>query len=89
MFVANMSKGELAAFIKDSIKNSVLELKNEFSFLPKPTDEDFCTIDRVIARFKITKQTVHNWAKQGRVRKYKLNGRVLYKLNEIENNFNK
>ena len=48
-------------------------------------DSDYCTIQRVTENVKVTKATVHNWAKTGRIRKYKIGGRTLFKVSELEN----
>jgi hypothetical protein len=88
MFISSMTKSELAAFIKNTIRESIKEVKNQFQLLPD-NELGYCTISVVAERFKVTKATIHNWAKNGSIVKYKINGRTLYKLSEIETIINR
>ena len=88
MFVDSMTKAELIALIKTSVSETVQKMKNEFKTLLPSVDFEYCTIQTVADKFKVTKATVHNWAKNGRIKKYKICGRTLYKLSEIERKIN-
>jgi excisionase family DNA binding protein len=48
---------------------------------------DLLTISEAAKKCKVTKVTIHNWAKQGVIKKYRLQGRTLIKLSELEKNF--
>src|SRR5689334_23051387 len=88
MFISSMTKAELAAFIKTTISESLKEEIQGFQ-LPDLTNRNYLTITKVAERFKVTKATIHNWAKKGSIKKYKINGRTLLKLEEIEMIINK
>jgi len=83
-----MTKSELAAFIKDTLKEAVNEIKSQLSIIPDD-EHGYCTIAAVAQRFKVTKATIYNWVKSGTVKKYKINGRTLYRLPEIESIINR
>jgi len=81
-----MTKSELASFIKNAIQEGIAEIRNQLSGITTKED-DYCTIGKAAQLFKVTKATIHNWAKNGSIKKYKLNGRTLLKVAEIESLF--
>ena len=58
------------------------ELKKEFQ--PKKPEE-YLTRDEVCSLLKISLPTLNRYTKEGKLKKYSLIGRVLYKRSEIEN----
>lgn len=88
MYLSSMTKAELASFIKLTISEAINENKKLLNSLFPKIDEEYCTIVEVSKKFKVTKATVHNWAKAGTIKKHKINGRTLYKLSEIEKSIN-
>lgn len=87
MYIASMTKSEFSAFIKSVVSEAINEERKILRVINKSDDAEYCTIEKVTEKFKVTKATVHNWAKASRIRKYKINGRTLFKLAEIEQVF--
>lgn len=87
MYVHSMTKSEFAAFLKATVAEAIRSHKASFDELFPKTENDYCTIKTVIERFKVSEATVHNWAKRNTIKKYKINGRTLYKVAEIEKVF--
>lgn len=87
MFLASMTKMEFASFIKDTLNDVINEHKKVLQNLLPTNDLEYCTIISLTEKFKVTKATIHNWAKRGTIKKYKINGRTLYRLKEVEKIF--
>ena len=85
MYISSMTKSELASFIKLVIKEAINDATPQASIKLPGLPDEFCTIAKVAERFKVTKATVHNWAKRGTIKKHRINGRTLYKISEFEN----
>ena len=84
MYLENMNKGEIKALIKDTFKELISEHKQGIISDVKSTNE-YSTIKETAEYFKVTPQTIHtSWIKKGLVTKYKIGGRSLLKIKEIE-----
>jgi hypothetical protein len=84
MYLASMTKSEFVSFLKSTISEAINEERSFLKSLKIGKDEEYSTITNVTEKFKVTKATVHNWAKRKLIKKYKINGRTLYKIAEIE-----
>ena len=84
MYLAAMTKSEFASFVKATFQDIINEQKKTIKEILPTDNSEYCTIVSLTERFKVTKATVHNWAKRGTIKKYKVSGRTLYKLAEIE-----
>lgn len=49
---------------------------------------EYLTTNEACSKLKITRKTLETWCGEGKLPKYKIGGRVLYKLNEVDNLIN-
>lgn len=49
---------------------------------------EYLTTNETCIKLKITRKTLETWCNEGRLPKYKIGGRVLYKLSEVDNLIN-
>lgn len=83
-FISNMQKAEFEAFVKTTVREAILETKNNIKSISEKPSE-YSTIKQVSEHFKVTPQTIHtSWIKKGVIKKYKFGGRSLLKIKEIE-----
>ncbi len=61
------------------------ELKN---IQPQP-EKEYLSRDEVCEMLKVSKPTLHNWAKEGVLIPFKIGNRVLYLKSEIEDSLNR
>lgn len=82
-----MEKAEFKALFKESLIDA-LNAVDLRGFLQKGIDEmpkkENATVGEVAKYFKVTRQTIYNWINKGIVTKYKIGGRSLFKIPEIE-----
>lgn len=50
----------------------------------KPTKEELLTRTDVAKHLKVSLPTLHSWTKNGKVKAYRIGGRVLFRASEIE-----
>ncbi|WP_127845467.1 helix-turn-helix domain-containing protein [Psychroflexus aestuariivivens] len=70
-------KNEILQEIKAELLHFAREIK------PKP-QTIWLSRDEVAQKLNISKQTLHNWNKSGKLQAYKKGGLVRYKLTEVE-----
>lgn len=46
-------------------------------------EETYYTVQELVERFKVTKQTIYNWIKSGRVRAVRFGNRILITRTEV------
>ena len=69
---------ELRSRWKEDLENLRIDLQ------PKSTEE-YLTRNEVSQMLKVDLSTVHNWTKEGKLRRYGIGKRIYYKRSEIEN----
>jgi len=78
---------ELQSLIKGSVQEALAEHGDAIS---KPAQsETYLSKKEVADKFNVTTETVHQWTKKGRIPAYRIEGRVFYKLSEIEESMTK
>lgn len=72
---------------RNDLKNIVSETIRENHKPEQPTsrEPEYLTRQETARKFKISLVTLHRWTKAGIVKDYKIGGRVLYRVEEIEN----
>jgi len=89
-YIGGLTKAQLASFLTDELKpfiQEIKDLKNEVSELRNQLHskhKELYTIDDIADLFNITKATVHNWVKEGKLIKYKVGGRTQFKRADVE-----
>lgn len=79
IILTTLSNEELIELISSSLK-SVLENTNQN---PPTPDEQLIKIDEVCELFKVSKPTIFEWKKAGKLPFYRIGRRVYFKKNEI------
>ena len=82
-----MQKAEFFALIKEAVQEAILSNNKDLHIKSNNTDnkKEYSTIKEVAEYFKVSRQTVHtSWIKKGTVKKYKIGGRTLLKITDIE-----
>lgn len=82
IFMSKISSDELQNAIIEGVKLQLNELK--VNFQPKEPNQ-FLTRSETAKILKIDLSTLYKWTKKGTLKSYGLNGRVYYKLDEVEN----
>ena len=72
---------DFQTIIGDIIEDKLRQFKPE---QPQPTNGEYATRRDVCERLKISLATLHYYTKDGTLKGYRIGGRVLYKLAEIE-----
>jgi len=72
---------DFQTIIGDIIEDKLRQFKPE---QPKPINNEYATRRDVCERLKISLATLHYYTKDGTLKGYRIGGRVLYKLAEIE-----
>lgn len=72
---------ELREIISEELGKFLSKLKPEES---KNIDKKYLTQGDVSRLYHVSKQSLITWAKTGQIKAYRLNGRVLYKEDEID-----
>ena len=72
---------EFKSIIGDIVEEKLRQFKPE---LPKPADGEYITRNQVCDKIKISLATLHAYTKCGILKGYRIGGRVLYRLSEIE-----
>jgi len=72
---------DFQTIIGDIIEDKLRQFKPE---PPPPTNGEYATRRDVCERLKISLATLHYYTKDGTLKGYRIGGRVLYKLAEIE-----
>jgi len=72
---------DFQTIIGDIIEDKLRQFQPE---QPKPTNGEYATRRDVCERLKISLATLHYYTKDGTLKGYRIGGRVLYKLAEIE-----
>lgn len=73
-----ISKDELEALVKESVRQTIIELRE----IDK--EEPLLRIKDAAKRFSVSNQTVHAWCRKGLITKHKINGISLIDVNEIK-----
>lgn len=80
--VQSTTTEELIAKLRSSWNEDLENLKKDL--LPKSTEE-YLTRYEVSQMLKVDLSTVHNWTKEGKLKRYGIGKRIYYKRSEIEN----
>lgn len=80
--VQSTTTEELIAKLRSSWNEDLENLKKDL--LPKSTEE-YLTRNEVSQMLKVDLSTVHNWTKEGKLKRYGIGKRIYYKRSEIEN----
>jgi excisionase family DNA binding protein len=87
-----MEKAEFKALFKESLIDALKDIDLK-EFLQKGIDEmpkkENATVAETAKYFKVTRQTIYNWVNKGIVTKYKIGGRSLFKISDIEEKMKK
>lgn len=81
----NSNKSSLALDFEQAIKDAVKRAIIEHYCPPKASDSDMFTRKQTAKKLCISLPTLHDWTLEGLIRAYRIGGRVLYKLEDIEN----
>ncbi len=74
--------------LKTLITQSVNESVQQIIKLQKPAEaETYLTREQTAEYLSVSLQTLHNWTNKGRLKAYKICGRVYYKRTDLENSF--
>ena len=76
----NISEEQLMSFF-NRINIQFKEIEKKLT--PK-SSQNLLTREEVSKLFKCDLSTIHNWTKKGLLKSYGMNGRVYYKMHEIE-----
>lgn len=74
--------------IDEKFEHFFLQFQNIFNnalndaHFEKPVE--YLTVKEVMAKFSVSKQTVHNWTKRNIIKAEKIGNRVLYRKTELE-----
>lgn len=66
---------------KEFRENLFAELKQQ---IQNNLNNKYLTRKEIAKMFKVSKNTVYNWDREGILNTYQIGGRVLYKLEEVE-----
>ena len=80
--VQSTTTEELVAKLRSSWNEDLENLRIDLQ--PKSTEE-YLTRNDVSQMLKVDLSTVHNWTKEGKLRRYGIGKRIYYKRSEIEN----
>ncbi|WP_037361425.1 helix-turn-helix domain-containing protein [Asinibacterium sp. OR53] len=88
-YIEGLQKNEFKAFLQEcfatylaetkALKDEIVSLKSLLKNQPK----DFYQIADLMELFGVTRATIHNWVKEGKLLKHKLGGKVLFKREDI------
>ncbi len=79
------TQDNLSTLIAQGVKETLLELLPQ---LQKTTEaETYLTREQTAEYLSVSLQTLHNWTNKGRLKAYKICGRVYYKRTDLENSF--
>jgi excisionase family DNA binding protein len=79
IYLTGITLDEFKSFIHDSVKIALAELKEE----EKPKDDELIKVDEVAAMLKVSKVTVFQWKKTGKIPFYRISRKVFFKRNEV------
>ena len=80
--VQDTTSDDLVAKLRSSWKRDLDDLKRDLQ--PKPTEE-YLTRNEVSQMLKVDLSTVHNWTKEGKLRRFGIGKRIYYKRSDVEN----
>ena len=81
MQLIQISKEELEALIRQSVREEIKTLKKE---LTPNEPKEYLTRKQVAQQFKVDVSTIHNWCKKEILTPYSIGARVYFKSDEIE-----
>ncbi len=80
IYLSGMTADQLSEMIRDSVRDGMQTLAPS-----KPASEPrYLTRQETARRLKVSLVTLTEWVNRGKVRAYKIGGRVLFRENEIE-----
>jgi excisionase family DNA binding protein len=86
VLLLQLSKEDLKAIIRDTFH----ELLKDIPFRTKQEDQkDLLKMDEVCDLLKVSRVTVHQWKKTGRIPFHRISNRVFFKKSEVMNSLNK
>jgi excisionase family DNA binding protein len=89
-YIGGLTKAQMAAFLTDELRPLIQEvkaLKQELSELRGQLGhkaKELYTIEDLSRLFNVTKATIHNWVKEGKLVKYKTGARSLFKKDDVQ-----
>lgn len=84
--LSNIVGNKIQPIMTDYINLS--EYKNENLAANKEINDGFWNIKEVMKFFRVSRQTIHQWIKDGTVKSFKIGGLRRFKKSDIENMFN-
>jgi hypothetical protein len=85
MYIGNMQKAELSAFIEAEIASGINKhFKKAGIIIPNDDSTAYYTINQVASLFKKKRATIHNWIKKGLLKKYKVGTNTFFKKSEVD-----
>lgn len=77
IFIELVSAEEFSSLLAEKVKDKIK------GYFPDKEEADFLTRQQTAKLLKISLPTLHKWTKQGRLKSYKISGRVRYKRSEV------
>ncbi len=73
-----IGESELRILIEDAVKKVMLELKEDV-----PKIDEWLTTEQVCKLLHISKSSVVNWRRSGKLKPHKIGGRILFKREQV------
>lgn len=73
-----IGESDLRIIIEDCVRKVMLELKEDV-----PEVDEFLTSGKVCKLLHVSKSTIVNWRKAGKLKSHKIGGRILFKREDI------
>jgi hypothetical protein len=82
LILTTIAETSFREIISEAVRNEIAAMYPQQKATAQP---DFLTRHETAQRLKISLPTLHLWTKTGTLQGYRIQGRVLYKSNEVEN----
>ncbi len=79
-----MEKSELASFIHSEVASAIKKQRETLEIIIPNEASPYYTIEKLRVLFNKTSATIHNWIKEGRIKKYKVGRNTFFKKSEID-----
>jgi len=84
MFGSSMQKSELSSFIHAEVASAIKKQRESLEVIIPQDGSPYYTIEKLKILFDKTSATIHNWVKEGRIKKYKVGRNTFFKKSEID-----
>lgn len=82
LILTSIGETDFRLMLSEAVRNELAAMYPPQKATAQP---DFLTRHETAQRLKISLPTLHLWTKTGTLQGYRIQGRVLYKSNEVEN----